>query len=1364
MFKMNLKLCLVFSLLFILCSSLSVAFAADDLNDGTNFNDNLNVIGSTLNNDSLTRDVSDNLCVDNQNSRISLNSELSVNNLSSNNYNDVNVNSSINGLSANMDILSFNSSINTLSASTKTFNDIQKLINSAASGSTITLNGVYVGNGTPIKITKKLTINGAGATLNARGLSQIFNVYGSSVVIKNLKLLNGSNKKSKSGLSGAIYWKGSYGKISNCTFNNCSSFSEGGSIYFNGSYGSVSNCNFIKSSGDYGGAIYWTGIKGNLTKSKFTNCKSNYGGSVSWANTGGILSNCVFTNSSAKYIAGSVYWYHANGNLTSCSFYNSSSSSGGVICWEGNNGYLNNCSFNNVSASSTGGAIYWGAKNITIINSKFIKCKATNYGGAIYLFSPTGSLANKNVYVYNCSFNQCSAKSTGAAISISSDNGIIKSCNFNNCSSKEGSGAGIYWAGANGKLMNSSFESCDSIYGGAIYWAGNKGYMANSLFNKCYASSLYGLSGSVHWLGNDGFLNNCLFTNSIANCSGNMTRDNPTALGGSVSWFGANGHLNSSKFINSSVIGYAYDYTELFVYGGSVSWFGDNGLLSNSEFFNSSALAYVKGSSSKASAYGGSIYWNSKNGGIVNSTFYNSLTSGDSGSYAGTIYLEPSLSFVDNCSFFNTSANTGDAIYTCQSENITNSNFYLNDDQLESDMVFNVSVDLLKSYNDKFLNLKYVTILSADNLTKYVLNDEMFSAKLVNYYGTPLSNMKVTFTLNNVTYYGITNEEGIAYFNLTSSLGAGIYNIDSVFLNTSSDLYYNSNLVSAILTINKINTTLILTQSGVYCGNKNITVVCVNSLNNELISNVTVVLKFSEGTTVNNLVTDDFGSVTYNVPFVPGSYGVTSSIDNDYYVAVNNSTSFIISPYNMIISVSDYSVELGNSITLSANVTNTSKVPLNEGIVKFYVNNSLVGSANVVDGVASCVYNPDNSGNFTLIAVFTSSESYADNNKSSNIEVKKAKTTLSLDNFNATYKSKMNLTATVNSYTTVNEGIVVFYVNGSYVGSANVVNGVVSYSYVPNIVGEFDLIAIYESSNNFESSKNNSTINIVKCVASLTLTVNESYYKAVSITLNLTDSNGIPVSGVKLLISVGNNSFYLTTDSNGLAKRYLPYAPGTYKVVAKVSDDNIICDSISKSIKIIKATNSLITPTKLTTSYKSGKNFVVKVTKNSIPLVGVKLSLKVYTGTKYKTVSIVTDSNGIAKYAGSNLNVGTHKVIVSCSEPKSCMNASAKKSYIVISKAPTTVSAPKVTFKYGSNSYFKVSVKSKITTKPVSALKLYLKIYTGFKYKVYAVTTNSNGIASYNTKNLAVGNHKVVISSANGNYNVATSSTITIKK
>ena len=67
-------------------------------------------------------------------------------------------------------------------------------------------------------------------------------------------------------------------------------------------------------------------------------------------------------------------------------------------------------------------------------------------------------------------------------------------------------------------------------------------------------------------------------------------------------------------------------------------------------------------------------------------------------------------------------------------------------------------------------------------------------------------------------------------------------------------------------------------------------------------------------------------------------------------------------------------------------------------------------------------------------------------------------------------------------------------------------------------------------------------------------------------------------------------------------------------------------------------TNIKITPTKMTTTYKSGKTFNIKVEDDSqSPVSGVKLNLKIFTGKRYKTATVTTNANGIASYDASKL-------------------------------------------------------------------------------------------------------------------------------
>jgi len=74
-----------------------------------------------------------------------------------------------------------------------------------------------------------------------------------------------------------------------------------------------------------------------------------------------------------------------------------------------------------------------------------------------------------------------------------------------------------------------------------------------------------------------------------------------------------------------------------------------------------------------------------------------------------------------------------------------------------------------------------------------------------------------------------------------------------------------------------------------------------------------------------------------------------------------------------------------------------------------------------------------------------------------------------------------------------------------------------------------------------------------------------------------------------------------------------------------------------------------------------------------------------------------------------------------------------------------SLSVSKLSTTYGSGKYFKVKAIDSKTKKPVVNVKLILKVYSGKKYKKFAVATDSNGIAKYYASDLGIGSHKVTI-------------------
>ena len=185
------------------------------------------------------------------------------------------------------------------------------------------------------------------------------------------------------------------------------------------------------------------------------------------------------------------------------------------------------------------------------------------------------------------------------------------------------------------------------------------------------------------------------------------------------------------------------------------------------------------------------------------------------------------------------------------------------------------------------------------------------------------------------------------------------------------------------------------------------------------------------------------------------------------------------------------------------------------------------------------------------------------------------------------------------------------------------------------------------------------------------------------------------------------------------------------------------------------------------------KHLNTKKTKN------IKYSVKLKSSSKYwsvkgikliliidgwKTYHAKTNSKGVATFKISKLSGGKHSTMVSTDDAYD-YGVILAYSYIKLPKNKLKIKAPSKTFKYHKSGKFKITVKYKSNKKAAKNIKLKLKVKTNGKYKTYKVKTNKKGIASFNTKKLKVGKHKVIISPASSSkFSGKIKSSIYIKK
>ena len=249
----------------------------------------------------------------------------------------------------------YDEAISAENAEVHSFDELSDLINKTAENEILTLENDYTfvnGSYKGIIISKSITIDGAGHTLDANRSSRIFNITADNVVLKNIKFINGNALGSYYTYygGGAIHWNGSNGYLDNCSFIDNSALgvdydpfdqedeiidlgdgmtmvirhkdlrpdgrtiNQGGAITWNGDNGTVNNCLFKNNHVAYpdnGGAIFWSGKSGRVIQSKFFDNSAYRGSAVYWKGVNGFISSSIFYNDGI--CDNGIFWTGLNG-------------------------------------------------------------------------------------------------------------------------------------------------------------------------------------------------------------------------------------------------------------------------------------------------------------------------------------------------------------------------------------------------------------------------------------------------------------------------------------------------------------------------------------------------------------------------------------------------------------------------------------------------------------------------------------------------------------------------------------------------------------------------------------------------------------------------------------------------------------------------------------------------------------------------------------------------------------------------------------------------------------------------------------------------------------------------------------------
>jgi len=343
-------------------------------------------------------------------------------------------------------------------------------------------------------------------------------------------------------------------------------------------------------------------------------------------------------------------------------------------------------------------------------------------------------------------------------------------------------------------------------------------------------------------------------------------------------------------------------------------------------------------------------------------------------------------------------------------------------------------------------------------------------------------------------------------------------------------------------------------------------------------------------------------------------------------------------------------------------------------------------------------------------------------------------------------------------------------------------NGIVTFNYddlyVRNDKGNNTFIAERMGAGEYTSSlstgntliklpSNSYTLTVKQAVVNMTAPDVISYKTLSSVDVTLINAKtGLPVKDEKIRFYFKefdiNSTMY--TDNNGIASLTMnDLKVGKYSVYLSVGGDNIKEVNVLTTYTVKKLT---IKPTKLTTTYNSGSTFKISVVDNDNKGVsGVKLKLNIYTGKKYKTAYVTTNSKGIASYKPTNLAKGTHKVVISSAN--SDFEAKSVSSSIKIN--PKTLKLYSAKYKYSEASMLMIGVGLN-SKKPIDNIKVKVQIYTKSKCKTFNLVSGydkkskSHGMIYIITNKFTAGTHKVKLTVTSPNYKGSATTKLVISK
>ena len=519
----------------------------------------------------------------------------------------------------------------------------------------------------------------------------------------------------------------------------------------------------------------------------------------------------------------------------------------------------------------------------------------------------------------------------------------------------------------------------------------------------------------------------------------------------------------------------------------------------------------------------------------------------------------------------------------------------------------------------------------------------VLSAYLTDDYGNPVSGAKVGFANNGVTYI-YTDDNGEAKYS-TEDLPEGTYTVRIKYYGDNN--YNPSNQAIATITVSKTGTILNASDVTVNYHEDAYLVASLKDANGTPVSGAKIGFA-NNGVTY--IYTDENGEARYStMNLEEGTYNVKIKFyGNDEYGPSNQAMAKItVLRMATNLTASDMHALYHEDAYLVASLKDANGTPVSGAKIGF-ANNGVTYIYTDENGEARYSTMNLEEGTYTVKMKFYGDDNYSPSNQAvAKVVIGKIATELSSADVHVVYGDDGYLIATL---TDANgnpvSGAKVGFANNGVTYVATDENGQAKYSTKDLAKGTYTVKMKFYGSDAFEPSNQASAkIYVGDKIATVlsSADVHVKYGADDYLIATLRDTDGNPVSGVK--VGFANNGVtYVYTDENGEARYSTKnLAEGTYTVTMKFYGNDVY--EPSNQVRARVFVGQYVTPTLssdgVTTTYGADDYLVATLTGiNYAPIVGAKILFTVF-GQK---IVDTTDSSGHAKIPTKGYTPGIYNV------------------------------------------------------------------------------------------------------------------------